>query len=487
MLLYLFLSPLFLFANNVQVSNINLVDQDVSQDLIYVQFDLSWENSWRISSGPANYDAAWVFLKYRTLGGNWNHLNINYIDGSSDGHVPANGSTVSTVENGTGCFIYRDSDGAGHNDFKNIKLLWNYGDNQLADDAFIEVKVFAIEMVYVPEGSYSLGSGFGSTEANRFYLYPFGLSYTISSEAAVNIQPVNGSLYYTNTSGNGGDQQGPIPAAFPKGYDAFYCMKYEISQGQVVAFFNTLTETQKTNHDLSDLYHKNSDNVVARNGFAWTSGFATTSLPDVPQNYWNWSDMTAYMDWAGLRPMTEMEYEKACRGPLPSVPGGFAWGTAEIPDPIDPYVFQNLGTENEIVSNPAAEQATVIYLGTVSGLGGPARCGITAASAINKTRTESGGSYYGIMELSGNLYERVVSVGTPDGRAFTGEHGDGNLSGSGDHNVSNWPEGDTGGTGFRGAAYINQSDYLRVSDRYDAANASDITNSRIGIRAVRSE
>ena len=28
----------------------------------------------------------------------------------------------------------------------------------------------------------------------------------------------------------------------------------------------------------------------------------------------SWSDMSAYLDWSGLRPMTELEYEKACRG-----------------------------------------------------------------------------------------------------------------------------------------------------------------------------
>ncbi len=37
-----------------------------------------------------------------------------------------------------------------------------------------------------------------------------------------------------------------LPAAFPKGYAAFYIMKYEISQEQYVGFLNKLTQTQQT-------------------------------------------------------------------------------------------------------------------------------------------------------------------------------------------------------------------------------------------------
>jgi formylglycine-generating enzyme required for sulfatase activity len=477
-----------LSANNIQVSNISLTNQDVGQNTIFVQFDLSWENSWRVSAGPANWDAAWVFLKYRVSGGNWNHVNINYVNGTNDGHQLPTGATIKTVSNGIGGFIYRAADGTGNVNFQGIQLLWNYGAVGLEDDALIEVKVFGIEMVYVPTGQFKIGTGSSGTEINKFYNWPFGAAYSILSENAINVAPAFGTLYYGNQAGsNGGDQQGPIPAAYPKGYNAFYCMKYELSQGQFVGFFNTLTEAQKLNHDLSDTNHKNSDGVVARNGFAWESGYATTSLPDVPLNYYNWSDITAYLDWAGLRPITELEYEKACRGTLSAVPGEFAWGNTEIPDPTGPYTLLNEGTPNEIISNPAPEQATVSYQPTAIGIGGPFRCGIHAASAITKNRTESGGSYYGIMELTGNLYERVVSVGSPNGRAFTGAHGDGVLSGTGLHNVPNWPLGNTGGTGYRGGSYANGSPFIRVSDRYDAANPTDIVNSRIGSRGGRTE
>ena len=54
-----------LMANNIEVNNISLTGQNTTSDFTLVQFYLSWENSWRISVGPANWDAAWVFVKYR--------------------------------------------------------------------------------------------------------------------------------------------------------------------------------------------------------------------------------------------------------------------------------------------------------------------------------------------------------------------------------------------------------------------------------------
>ena len=52
-------------ANNIQLSNINITGQNTTSDFTMVQFDLTWENSWRVSSGPSNWDAAWVFVKFR--------------------------------------------------------------------------------------------------------------------------------------------------------------------------------------------------------------------------------------------------------------------------------------------------------------------------------------------------------------------------------------------------------------------------------------
>ncbi|MBM3237244.1 hypothetical protein FJZ31_13205 [Candidatus Poribacteria bacterium] len=58
-------------ANNIQVGTPTLTGQNTTDNYTYVQFDLSWDNSWRFyfSSAPYNLDAAWVFVKYKKTGG----------------------------------------------------------------------------------------------------------------------------------------------------------------------------------------------------------------------------------------------------------------------------------------------------------------------------------------------------------------------------------------------------------------------------------
>jgi formylglycine-generating enzyme required for sulfatase activity len=477
-----------IFANNITISNVSLTGQNTSNQSVRVQFDVSWENSWRLSVGPANWDAAWIFVKYRVSGGDWAHATLNYVNGNpgADGHTAPAGGTTRTAPDGKGIFIYRNADGSGNVNYAGVQLRWNYGADGVGDGDLVDVQVFGIEMVYVPQGAFRLGTGSGGTEANRFYVWPFGNAYQISSENAVNVAPTFGTLYYINQPGSsGGDQQGPVPAAFPKGYEAFYCMKYEVSQGQYVDFFNTLTSAQKADRDITNSQHKNSDGTVARNTIAYTSGSATTTTPDRPLNYVSSDDYLAYLDWSGLRPMTEFEYEKACRGTQTPVPDEFAWGNANIYEPTSPFTILNDGTPSARVSNPGTLIGNSAIQPTASGFGGPFRCGIFAASAQNKTREETGGSYYGIMELTGNLYERTVSIGHPDGRAFSGLHGDGILTANGEHNVLNWPSLTTGAIGYRGGSYANGTIYCRVSDRFDAANTANIVNSRIGFRGVR--
>jgi len=95
------------------------------------------------------------------------------------------------------------------------------------------------------------------------------------------------------------------------------------------------------------------------------------------------------------------------------------------------------------------------------------------------------------MELSGNLWERAVTVGNATGRAFTGLHGNGALSTNGHANETAWP-GLTGGevtgatgSGFRGGSWNNSATFLRVSDRTIAALTITPRNIYYGFRAVR--
>ncbi|WP_158837678.1 formylglycine-generating enzyme family protein [Polaribacter sp. L3A8] len=469
------------YANNIRISNISLENLNEAGGWVHVEFDLAWDNSWRLSAGPSNWDAAWVFVKYRTNNGNWTHATVYQANS-----VAATGSTLEVSNDNKGAFIYRDADGDGNVNFTNIQLQWDYGSTNTSD--ILDVQVYAIEMVHVPEGPFALGGTVG-TEKNKFHRGGVSttLSYNVTSENAITIANTAGNLYYTSEAGTAGDQTGILPLDYPKGFGAFYCMKYETSEAQWVAFFNTLTEQQKGYHDLTDADHKNSDATVIRNTISWTGGTAdaTTTSPDRALAYLHANDVNAYMDWAAMRPMTELEYEKAARGPIAPNAGEFAWGNANINN-ID-YTLSNSGFSTEIVNNPAISSGNALYLDTRGSIIGPVRCGIFASSAVNKTREETGGSYYGIMELSGNVYESVVTVGTAQGRSFIGTHGNGIVnSTTGNGTVSDWPNSTTGdGYGYRGGSYVNGADFLRISDRFDGATLLNRGSSRIGFRAVR--
>jgi len=216
----------------------------------------------------------------------------------------------------------------------------------------------------------------------------------------------------------------------------------------------------------------------------------STTNPYVACNFLSWMDGAAYSDWAGLRPMTELEFEKACRGTVTPVANEYAWGTATVASSA--YTLENPGATNEgIASNYSTSTGNASYVITDGSIDGPLRVGIFAANAVNQGRITAGASYYGIMELSGNLWERAVTVGNATGRAFTGLHGNGALSTNGHANETDWP-GLTGGevtgatgSGFRGGVWLSNASLMRVSARLNAANAITVRSGIFGFRAVR--
>lgn len=214
-------------------------------------------------------------------------------------------------------------------------------------------------------------------------------------------------------------------------------------------------------------------------------------------NYLNWMDGAAYLDWAGLRPMTELEYEKACRGNKTAVSSEFAWGNTTIAQATG---ISSGSTNAETASNAGAN---CVY-GNATNVQ-PLRVGAFAGAAT--TRTQAGATYYGIMEMSGNLMEFVVQGGKLAGNSYTGLHGDGKLLGDGTANVSFWPGingnnsgllsntafnttgiTDAGGSTLRGGSYVTSGNNIKVSDRgyRDLSNTYLITrDSEHGIRGVR--
>jgi formylglycine-generating enzyme required for sulfatase activity len=244
-----------------------------------------------------------------------------------------------------------------------------------------------------------------------------------------------------------------------------------------VDFLNTLTQTQATARKYTATTYR-----YAITGT--TVGSYATTNPNVACNYLSWSDDAAYADWSGLRPMTELEFEKACRGDQPAIAGEYAWGTADVASSA--YTLSNTGASNEgIATNYSTTAGNAMYVNTKGMIDGPVRVGLFAANGSNSGRVSAGASYWGIMELSGNLCERTVTITRATGRAFTGTHGDGVLASNGDANAATWPGTDNDGAGWRGGSWFHGTDFMQVSDRYSAVNTYEYGTVYIGFRAVR--
>jgi len=496
------------YANNIAVINAGLGAQDTTNKTIAVQFDISWANSWRDST---NYDAAWVFVKYSTDGTNWYHatLKANSTAPLNDGlgwnagsgtaieiKVPVN-SPAQTGDK-KGGFLQRSSTGSGSLSVTGVQFVWDYGTDIVAatkdtDAALARIRVMAIEMVYIPAGSFYIGSG--GTESGSFTAGSWTSGATIplqiSSENQLTINTGDAAyLWGTSTSGNNTiGPAGTLPADFPKGYKAFYIMKYKISQKQYADFLNTLTSSQ-----ASSRYPNYNGNYRHTISGSWPNYSA--SRPDRACNYLCWGDFYTYADWAAIRPMTELEYEKACRGTANAVANEYAWGASDSPTTTAVAATTISGTTEdgtETITNAGANScfgSKTFTGGDATGQSdttpypytrGPIRCGIFA-TASSTTRTASGASYYGVMELSGNLWERPVSVGNAEGRVFTGVHGDGDITTV----SSNWPSSSAvTGSGYRGGDWYSGATGARVSGRNNAANTDATRNYDRGGRCVR--
>jgi formylglycine-generating enzyme required for sulfatase activity len=500
--LYLLLVVLMLWATDgscsgVNVTNTSLGTRDAGTGNAPINFDISWDNSWRSTGSgapaPNNWDAAWVFVKFRKNGGDWAHASLN-----DTGHTVPSGASLDvglvdtsasfdiSTNPGVGVFVYRSADGTGTFSKTGFSLSWKYTQDGVGVNDTIDIRVYAIEMVYVNDGAFFAGDSTGSTNSFRQGSSDNDPWY-ISSENALTTGTQAGSG--TGVAETAAEYRDPLdlsgytlPAQFPKGYRKFYMMKGEISQYQWVSFFNTLTDTQKSARDITDGSGKGSDWEDDRNNVSWSSGDAT--LPDlgggatnatVAMNFISWRDVIAYLDWAGLRPMSELEFEKAGRGPYRVVSGEYAWGSTSITNATS---ISNSGLPNEA---PGAA-ANCVY-GFV--LNGPMRVGAMAAG--DSTRIASGAGYYGAMDLSGNLWERAVTVANSTGRGFNGaKHGNGALTSGGDGDVTTWPGTNASGTGVRGGSFYHASSFARLSDRIFGAEGDSARSYNYGGRGVRS-
>ncbi len=549
-------SSTVLVANNLWVGQATVVDADGTDGLAQVQFDIGWENSWRLSTAPNNWDAAWVFVKFRAgatdpvlagvssagttitvpstallrvgmpvvlLAGTgtlapatviaaitsattitvnlapfvalsaatlrfdriWEHAHL----GNSATHSSPAGTTItvgcadaftaySTTNPGMGVFIHRSVDGTGAFSASGCQLQWLHGAQGITIGTALEVCVHAVEMVLVPTGSYYMGG-------TGVWAFRNGSSGTtprqITSEGAVSYTgPLTVGFSYGG-AGNGND----LGSGFPKGFEGFYCMKYELSQGEYVAYLNKLTRVQQavmvaTNVlpgvvSVTNRYvMSNSATLVNRSSIRCPATIdATRPITFVcdadgdgvgdeaddgawtAANYVNAPNALAYLDWCGLRPMSELEFEKACRGPGVPVANDVPTGgnTSSV---IAPTSQMGLNTATETV-----DAAANGYFGST--FPGPFRCGVFAEAGAS--RASAGASYYGIMDLGGNVAEYTISAGYLSLSFQRRFHGNGTLTFLGTQDVLSWPFDGFSGYAPRGGSWSSIVQDQRVSDR----------------------
>lgn len=536
-------------ANNIRLRGIPVVkNRDTVKMTVQIHFDVAWDNSFK-TARPNNWDAAWLFVKVWD-GGNWNHAYLmddkgsyragstNTADRVDDGSEyfvsnktaerfdapmvmePAysQGYLEWEAEEGTpkqkvcvGFFLHRKDLGTGDVIVPGVYVSWKYGDQLFTNQDELTVRVFAVEMVYIPMGGFSVGgTGTAQYQYGSFTVEGevFGKPYKITSEKG--FPAANDDNDSTIWALNGAMEEGRIPEAFPKGHAAFYIMKYELSQQGWCDFINCLTFDQQNERIDATLHHLNrghhtlgrvlgSGDSTLKNGlrhyvkvsldvfpyefacdayagmgcdnhFDEIEDFGLEHPADDPYGFTElvvrnldgqdlamfWvspRDLFAYAEWACLRPMTEFEYEKACRGGKRVQNDEYAWANSNIRFFGQSYMVSNYDNINgdsistltlsvkEFASghecvdryyncgytrNFGWDTTTIAGHTLISCLPAPLRVGCFADTS--STREMAGAGYWGVMNLSDNVAEMCISAYSSVGRAFEGVHGAGQLT-----------------------------------------------------------
>ncbi len=470
-------------ANNLSLNELQLLDASK------VALSLGWENAWFLDpqTAPGNHDAVWLFAKIN-YGSGFEHLQWSLDQSGSLQEVFA----IETSADQRGLMI-RPANAGTYNSISDVIHL--HLDHAVASENF-DLRLFAVEMVYVPEGGFLLGD---AASQGAFREAETDHAFMLSSEQEIPVDSIGTSLWSFNDK-----PDSDIPASFPKGFEGFYCMKHELSQQLYADFLNCLSTQQQDSRTpgspfdpplisaFSDQNRNAIQLAVSANDESPARYACNLHLQDdfglsrdgqsLAANFLNWNDLCAWLDWAALRPMTEFEYEKACRGKEQTVDLEFAWGTS-VADPVMQVYDAGMSTEYFLMDDDDSSGAINYQYSPVNG---PVRCGFAATESSN--RVDSGASYYGILELSGNLWEQVVSC-LQGGLDFVSNHGDGRLSEYGDADVESWPSMDTGGAGLRGGAW-NSGDFAgfrdaSVSDRYYIGFFPEERRNTLGGRGVR--
>ena len=442
------------------------------------------------------------------------------------------------------------------NNWQGVRLAWLIGDQGVDITQVQYIKVFAFEMVFVPtaqfhigdnttwysfnmgdggvknstgcggglnsargyspfvvtgaainEGMFSSDCTHGSSNcygAGRCYLNCFTASATdnYASSFVRGVTSANTSTGTYQAYGTPSNSYSVLPITYPLGYKAFYCMKTEVSQQMYCEFLNTLPFGTGDTHSRYPAQFGNNRYSIKRTSSKFMCDINNNEVGDEPNdgqwiacNYMRYTDLEAFADWAGLRPMTELEFEKACRGPRPymsAVANEYAWGNTTI---IAPHkttsaaanVFNRI-TE-VLADNETPQTPNCMYNGDNAAW---AHIGPTVPGQFARTgtgRQAAGATYYGILDMSGNVWELCVSVYMNTSCTHTykyDDHGDGELASGVTGNAFHVTQSNGQCYGIRGGGWeTTRAKSLSISDRVYATEPAQIPKAT-GFRCVRS-
>lgn len=427
-------------ANNVQCS---VTNYNSTTGVLSLSF--SWDNSWRTTAGGAEFkDGILLFVKYKdNLNPNWRSAPIAAGSGYSS---PGNGDLGDVNYKLSTQYVPLGMAAGAFDHLIVSRATTNLGTGTISGGTSLSMyipgavnpsfKVFALEMVNVPEGAFAVGDG-GSLSNT---LSGEGQSpYTVSSNDAICVANNVGCIHSGFTTAT-------IAASFPKGFNNFWMMKYELSQELYVAYLNCLTRTQQDaaihptinlltgTTTVANTYVMTNTATTLYNQGIRCAGTIPVSGPitfycdlsgdnvgngvdDAQNNAVRVYSPTAalqFLDWAGMRPMSGFEFEKACRGTATPVLNEYAWGSTDAYTPTTTTTGN--AAENYI---PVADGPLVTTTAVRNGV----------FATATSTRRQSGGSFYGIMELSNSLPELNAGYGFETGTTgFTTALGDGNIT-----------------------------------------------------------
>jgi formylglycine-generating enzyme required for sulfatase activity len=420
-----------------------------------ISFTIQWDNSWNVIAAPSNWDAIWVFVKRQHCDANaqtpWLHETLN---STSTNHTVT--GTVLQVDlassDNLGVFIRRKEQGVGNISQETVTLTLS------SDVGSDNIAVYGIEMVYVPKGEFYIGFGYSD-----YYQFTDGNSNNPKLiTKAIQDAGIGAAANYSR---DGTGSSGALPSSFPLGYYGYYTMKYEITCKLYCSFLNALTYTQQIylldDPNAAPTVASPGDKINSRYGYNIEVKSQNALEPAVyacdatDDNSWDQpndgselpvclrvQNLLSFLDWAALRPMTEFEYEKACRGPVMPVFAEYSWGTIDI---SSNYTIVNQFNTNEYSSTAPLGLSNI-------GNSNLHRVGIEATATSD--RIHAGATYYGILNMTGSVYERCVGGWGYDYSAFTNINGDGSISATAVANVNGWPA--PGPPNYRSDYYIHR-------------------------------